>query len=1342
MDALAGEEPRCSSSADAERLFSISHPVHRAFCIVGIAVCGSSTFLAPAFWYIGVLVSAFFIAILGARMVAVGHADQQHAITIFGRGWLAATFAGCTFFVAGNLAYHFCTSVPNVAVGTLGALTGTVPIYLQLSGVHAVHQMINNAMIAWAFWASPHWSSMPHESSTLIMWSSLMLGDLLGIHLRQELLRIVSQGESRATGPGATEPGAIDDPNVAGGKQESPLPSPPIAMARFQMAALSLTFDDLACEAQYVCRTSERSRVASSSVAVGMALGALVSVASVRDAWTGVLLLYCVGLAALVLARTDAAQQVQRAQKDDKALAEAAADGNDVSAATSASAVAPVEVASLLATLPSPADRTLAPPPDLVLLRAHARFCSRCLFLRCLCGACALMLHHLGKGACKVEGSGIGGLLLSTCVLVDAAHQWLVCTPPEMRAMSRVALLIGASLFHLDEMHGEVSSGDALKSLALCACLLALGDLGGYTLDYARRGAFVQSQLAAHERVRAALRMREAAAERNRLMEAQRLERAQRNADSRLNHVIKGRCGTARSTIAAFLQLHRREVGHELPRALSVMLEQTIDSLGEAIQWCHRRQMFVQLEEGTYTSRRTLCNLEGLLHASLAIDGDLGGEIDCSEAALSLWLDESVLRLGLDEALSNARKYREPQTPVLITARLDQRAGRAEEKTSTVGARDGVRDDDVASRPTFLDLAIINMNSVGVHVLGDEELVRVMQPGYKARRVSAMSDGVGLDSTAKACSAAGGFAWLEMNNTQTTLHLKLPASTCDGSFTTTSDRSYTSASDDRSIISVASHELPTTSVQEQPPVAAWPLAGPHQKARSCEIFDSPQSTTSISTSTSTSTSTEGSFKLPVPSPSPLEGMRPLRAPGAVLSVLREDPIHPICLGLDEESTTRSLLKVLFVDYLQADLTHSAALGATLDEQEAFVDVALGHVALSSALSCSALDGSLASAAHARSTPKAADVVLIDQNVYDTGKVGTQIASELRHFGFTGLICMVTRGSPEVIRASLGIASIDLVLEKASSLDTMALSIRHALQARRARSAVAAGWVDRDHPSKRNPGLPSVRGSVRRVPLQVPLHVPLQVRPLESSPPSVTASGSPTSRGPLAMQPVQASLAPVAGAGEVAKAPPPRPAIPSEPVPLEPAAVGGEILTSMVPSGTEPVACGASGAVPAPLVDSTNGLVCFGIDDEPLPRMVQELFFIHHLHADMSRSRSLGESVSEQLAFVDIALGLVDPWTLESCGARGGADVVLLDENINPELLPEPVTGSSLARKLHERGFMGVVCILTGASQEVMDALLKLPGIDLVFAKGVAIQDMAKDIMACLQKKRLLDDARR
>ena len=181
MDALAGEEPRCSSSADAERLFSISHPVHRAFCIVGIAVCGSSTFLAPAFWYIGVLVSAFFIAILGARMVAVGHADQQHAITIFGRGWLAATFAGCTFFVAGNLAYHFCTSVPNVAVGTLGALTGTVPIYLQLSGVHAVHQMINNAMIAWAFWASPHWSSMPHESSTLIMWSSLMLGDLLGI---------------------------------------------------------------------------------------------------------------------------------------------------------------------------------------------------------------------------------------------------------------------------------------------------------------------------------------------------------------------------------------------------------------------------------------------------------------------------------------------------------------------------------------------------------------------------------------------------------------------------------------------------------------------------------------------------------------------------------------------------------------------------------------------------------------------------------------------------------------------------------------------------------------------------------------------------------------------------------------------------------------------------------------------------------------------------------------------------------------------------------------------------------------------------------------------------------
>jgi DNA-binding NarL/FixJ family response regulator len=448
-------------------------------------------------------------------------------------------------------------------------------------------------------------------------------------------------------------------------------------------------------------------------------------------------------------------------------------------------------------------------------------------------------------------------------------------------------------------------------------------------------------------------------------------------------------------------------------------------------------------------------------------------------------------------------------------------------------------------------------------------------------------------------------------------------------------------------------------------------------------------------------------------------MGPSRAPDAVLSAWREDSIHPICLGLDEDSPSRSFLKVLFVDYLHADLTHSAALGATLDEQQAFVDVALGHVALNSALSFSAPDGSIASAAHARSTPKAADVVLIDQTVYDSGKVGTQIASELRHLGFTGLICMVTSGSPEVIRASLGGASIDLVLEKASSLDTMAVSIRHALQARRASSAVAAGWVDRNTPSK---------GPSRALP-------------------SATASGSPTSRKPLAMRAVRASSAPVAGAA--AKAPSPRPLqVPSEPVPLEPnlepaAAVGGEMLTSMVPLGTEPVARGVSGEAHAPLVDGATGLVCFGIDDEPLPRMVQEFLFIHHLHADMSRSRSLGETVCEQLAFVDIALGLVDPWTLESCGARAPADVVLLDENINPELSPEPVTGSSLARRLHERGFMGVVCILTGASQEVMDALLKLPGIDLVFAKGAAIQEMAKDIMACLQKKRpLLDDARR
>jgi hypothetical protein len=132
----------------------------------------------------------------------------------------------------------------------------------------------------------------------------------------------------------------------------------------------------------------------------------------------------------------------------------------------------------------------------------------------------------------------------------------------------------------------------------------------------------------------------------------------------------------------------------------------------------------VQLEEHTYTSHRTPVNFNALLQSSLTGCGRLESSI-----VGSITVDVTVAKLTLDEAMSNALKYRRPGTDICITARLD----------------DGM-----------VHVSVSNLNPLGFEVLSAEECVRVFQPGYKSHLASAMSDGVGLDSVARAIAAAHG----------------------------------------------------------------------------------------------------------------------------------------------------------------------------------------------------------------------------------------------------------------------------------------------------------------------------------------------------------------------------------------------------------------------------------------------------------------------------------------------------------------------------------------------------------------------------------------------------------
>lgn len=135
----------------------------------------------------------------------------------------------------------------------------------------------------------------------------------------------------------------------------------------------------------------------------------------------------------------------------------------------------------------------------------------------------------------------------------------------------------------------------------------------------------------------------------------------------------------------------------------------------------------------------------------------------------------------------------------------------------------------------------------------------------------------------------------------------------------------------------------------------------------------------------------------------------------------------------------------------------------------------------------------------------------------------------------------------------------------------------------------------------------------------------------------------------------------------------------------------------------------------------------GLDDEHVPRMVQGMFMKNHLKANLDASVALGKTVEEMTAFLDVALGLLNPDLSPNMGVVCPADVVLLDENI----APPQVLGSILAGQLRRRGYSGLTVLLTGTSCSHAEQLRSLPEVDLVFEKGFPLPKMAEQIKELL-----------
>ena len=267
-------------------------------------------------------------------------------------------------------------------------------------------------------------------------------------------------------------------------------------------------------------------------------------------------------------------------------------------------------------------------------------------------------------------------------------------------------------------------------------------------------------------------------------------------ADSRLNHLLKNQAAVV--VMHATLALHELESSSvsapptatkrcfasddalKLPPPADVgpsvvFVERAVRQLHaqqgvlkEMMSWCQARELFLQLEHGVYRSCRTPVKLPALLRKLAGGDA----HVVCSQQlqASHVSIDDTVLRIVVEEALSNARKYGAAGAPVRVHATAPRgsalpahgRPAALEKAPSPAGETAG----------EILQLTIDSTNAKGVPVLTAEQCAKAFRRGMRIAAagdtsegddgsvLAAVSSGLGLDSVQRAVTAAGGTARL------------------------------------------------------------------------------------------------------------------------------------------------------------------------------------------------------------------------------------------------------------------------------------------------------------------------------------------------------------------------------------------------------------------------------------------------------------------------------------------------------------------------------------------------------------------------------------------------------
>mmetsp|Transcript_2995 Transcript_2995/g.8914 ORF Transcript_2995/g.8914 Transcript_2995/m.8914 type:complete len:301 (+) Transcript_2995:1145-2047(+) len=294
------------------------------------------------------------------------------------------------------------------------------------------------------------------------------------------------------------------------------------------------------------------------------------------------------------------------------------------------------------------------------------------------------------------------------------------------------------------------------------------------------------------------------------------------------------------------------------------------------------------------------------IHLQSELQRMLGPHVDVN-AVGSIRVDETILRLVVQEVATNAAKYSPPGHRFRVEAKL--------------------KEDPVSSLET-LHLSISNQNRTGIQPLSASECARVFEKGFRKDTLRACSgnathsNGLGLSSVKLAVSSIGGNVCMTADEHTTTVHFEIPASRCVDADVVPPE-SANSVKGGNELIKFVSEPR---------------LQG--GKADSTEVHHSQIEGSPPSINTPNTDSLRPSSTPPVP-----EICDSSTAPCKQASTEPLPLRPPVCIGIDDSPHLRRMQTSLFDRILKADAIRSGSVGSCADDVGAFIDMVLGRCTL-------------------------------------------------------------------------------------------------------------------------------------------------------------------------------------------------------------------------------------------------------------------------------------------------------------------------------------------------------------------------------------------------------------